>query len=423
MASPDVIAALETALVADPENVEIRHHLVGLLVAEGEAARALDHLMTILSLRPDDLAALTTAGSCCRTLGDDARAESFERIAAALGAPRLDPEPRDAPGEAPRPSVGIPGTADDLLELWEHEQTGPVEPEIGEMTASVVTLADVGGLPEVKARLDRTLFAPMRHPEIAAQFGARVRGGLVLYGPPGCGKTYLARAVAGELGARFYSVGLADVLDMWMGASERNISNLFDVARAHAPCVLFLDEVDALGMRRTQLRSAPSMRTVVNQLLAELDGVSSDNEGVFLLAATNHPWDVDPALLRPGRLGHLVFVPPPDLEARAPILWAHVRDRPRDAQLDVWQIAHHTDGYSGADLREICDQAAEAAMSASLARGGVVPLTTADLQHAATTVRPSVAAWVDTARNVAVYSNTDGQYDDLAAWIRGRRSR
>ena len=162
-----------------------------------------------------------------------------------------------------------------------------------------VRLADVGGLTEVKKRLEASFLAPLRNPELRALYGKSLRGGLLLYGPPGCGKTFLAKAVAGELGASFLHVSLADVLDMYIGQSERNVKELFEVARTSAPCVLFLDELDAIGGKRSLNRSSGA-RTTVNQLLTELDGVGSDNEGVFVLAATNHPWDVDPALRRPG---------------------------------------------------------------------------------------------------------------------------
>ncbi|HSK91180.1 MAG TPA: ATP-binding protein [Euzebyales bacterium] len=200
---------------------------------------------------------------------------------------------------------------------------------------------------EVKRRLEASFLAPLRHPEIRARFGKSLRGGLLLWGPPGCGKTFIARALAGELGASFYVVGLNDVLDMWIGSSERNLHAVFDTARRNSPCVLFFDEIDALGHKRTQLRGAGAMRGVVNQFLAELDGAGTDNEGVFVLAATNHPWDVDPALLRPGRFDRMLLVLPPDAEAREAILRPHRRGKPTEA-LDLRRILRATDGFSGA---------------------------------------------------------------------------
>src|SRR5581483_7199199 len=129
-------------------------------------------------------------------------------------------------------------------------------------------------------------------------------GGLLMYGPPGCGKTFIARALAGEMGAHFLAVSLADVLDMWIGQSERNVRELFNIARRSAPCVIFLDEVDALGQKRSQLRNSAA-RGTVNQLLSEMDGMQSTNDGVYVLGTTNHPWDVDVALRRPGRFDRM----------------------------------------------------------------------------------------------------------------------
>src|SRR5258707_13659843 len=154
--------------------------------------------------------------------------------------------------------------------------------------------ADVGGMDDVKREVERPFLRPMRNPELRRMYRKSLRGGLLLYGPPGWGKTFLARAVAGEMGAAFISLSIVDVLNMWVGSSERNLHDLFQSARSHAPCVLFLDEIDALGHKRSQINSS-SMRTVVNQLLTELDGVDGNNDGVFVLAATNAPWDIDSA--------------------------------------------------------------------------------------------------------------------------------
>jgi AAA+ superfamily predicted ATPase len=280
-------------------------------------------------------------------------------------------------------------------------------------------LADVAGMTEVKQRLEAAFLAPMRNPELRKLYGKSLRGGLLMYGPPGCGKTFIARAVAGELGARFLAVSFADVIDGMLGQSERNIHEIFGVARQNAPCVVFLDEVDAIGQKRTQLRHTP-MRAVVNQLLHELDDVTGSNEGVFLLAATNHPWDVDSALRRPGRFDRMLLVLPPDQAARAAIFRYHLRDRPVE-RVDPERLARLTDGYSGADIAHVCESAAELALLDSVRRGEPRMIGQPDLEAAIGEVSPSLSPWFDAARNVALFANEGGAYDDLAAYLKKNR--
>jgi AAA+ superfamily predicted ATPase len=282
-----------------------------------------------------------------------------------------------------------------------------------------LTLADVAGMTEVKARLEAAFLAPMRNPDLRKLYHKSLRGGLLLYGPPGCGKTFVARAVAGELGAQFITVSFADLIDRYVGASERNIHQLFEAARRHAPCVVFLDEVDAIGQKRSQLRNTP-MRSAVNQLLLELDDVASNNSGVFLLAATNHPWDVDSALRRPGRFDRTLLVLPPDGPAREGVFRYHLRDRPV-AGVSLGKLAKITDGYSGADIAHICETASERALLDSVRSGEPRMIGQDDLEAAVSEVRPSLGTWFDTARNVALFANEGGAYDDLAAYLRKRK--
>jgi SpoVK/Ycf46/Vps4 family AAA+-type ATPase len=291
--------------------------------------------------------------------------------------------------------------------------------DVYEIEDAALRLADVGGMADVKARLEAAVLAPMRHPDLVRLYGTSLRGGLLLYGPPGCGKTFIARALAGEMGAKFASVSLADVLDMYIGQSERNLHDLFETARRSAPCVLFLDELDALGLKRSQLRNNAA-RGTVNQLLAELDGAAANNEGVFVLGATNHPWDVDVALRRPGRFDRMLLVLPPDEPAREAILRYHLRERPI-ANVDLDKLARRTDGYSGADLAYVCESAAERALLDSARSGSARLIEMADLEHAVEDVKPSIGPWLDTARNVAQFANEGGAYDDLLAYLRRRR--
>jgi SpoVK/Ycf46/Vps4 family AAA+-type ATPase len=283
-----------------------------------------------------------------------------------------------------------------------------------------ITLADVAGMEAVKRRLNVAFLGPMKNPQLRAMYGKSLRGGLLLYGPPGCGKTFIARATAGELGARFVSVGLADVLDMYIGQSERNLHEIFEQARRHRPCVLFFDEIDALGRKRS-LRRESGTRDVVNQLLAEMDSVSADNEGLFVLAATNHPWDVDTALRRPGRLDRTLLVLPPDAPAREAIVRAQCKGRPMQSDIDFRWIASHTEDYSGADMVHLVESAVENAMEESLSSGKVRPIAMNDFKRAMKDVRPSARPWFDTARNYALFSNEGGVYDDLLDYLRARK--
>ncbi|WP_447007155.1 AAA family ATPase [Saccharothrix isguenensis] len=428
-----VIEALLGALTADPANHPVRVHVARLLLDAGRPDEALANATTVLAAVPDHVEALRTAAEAARALGDEAKATSYGRLADALdpATPPADPpaapamskpaEPKPAEPVSPHsPATAIPDTADEILRQWSDSEPVP-EPAIGTLGQAGLTLADVGGLVDVKKRLDLSFLTPLRNPELRVEFGKSLRGGLLLWGPPGCGKTFIARALAGELGASFYEIGLSDVLDMWIGSSERNLRGIFDTARRNRPCLLFFDEMDALGQKRSQLRGGgSSMRGVVNQMLSELDGASTDNEGVFVLAASNHPWDIDSALLRPGRFDRTVLVLPPDVEAREAILRLHLRGRPTE-RLDLGKIAKGTDGMSGADLALICEQATETAMEASMASGRVQPITQRHLQEAAKSVRPSIGEWMETARNYAMYGNDAGAYDELAAYLKKRR--
>ena len=226
----------------------------------------------------------------------------------------------------------------------------PAPPEeVWDVEASPLTLNDVGGMTEAKRAIELQFFGPLRHPELRQAFGKPLGGGLLMYGPPGCGKSFIARAIAGEMGAAFLNVTVADVLDMYVGVSESNMHELFLMARRRAPIVLFFDELDAIGMRRHADRGSQATRNTTVQLLAELDGVDSDNEGVYVLAATNRPWDLDTALRRPGRFDRSVLVLPPDEEARYAIFWHHLKNRPVSG-IDLAWLAQHSDGLTGADI-------------------------------------------------------------------------
>ena len=425
MTTDGVIRALEAALAAAPDDLEVRRHLIERLLSLDAADDAVPHAHLLLEHGADDADALDLAIRVFETVGDEATATALEAgRRAQQGAHDPDEEPdvrRAMPATGDDAILPVPDTADELLSKWD-DSAAPEEITFGELTASDVTLADIGGLDEVKRQLERSFLAPLRNPELAAAFRKSASGGLLLWGPPGCGKTFLARATAGEMGANFYNVGLADILDMWIGSSERNLAAVFDAARRNAPCVLFFDEIDALGQKRSHLKHAAAMRGVVNQLLSELDGVADDNDGIFVLAATNHPWDVDEALLRPGRFDRRLLVLPPDEPARKAILEFHLRDRPAD-DLDLSRIVAATEGHSGADLAFVVESAVEQCLDESLDAGNVVALTTGHLEQALTSVPSTVGPWLETARNHVMYSNRSGDYDELEAYLRARGGR
>ncbi len=420
---PGVISAIEAAVAADPGNLALRVHLAGLLLGAERPADALSQAETVLLEEPDNVDALGLAAEAGMVLGD-ARAPGWTRLHTSLAgisgvegveAPIQEPNgrpPADAPVAA-SPEAGDQGP-DDWDRLLKEVLADAGHPDS-------ITLADVGGLVEVKERLERSFLAPMRNPELRRAYGAQMRGGLLLWGPPGCGKTFLARAVAGELGARFATVGLHQVLDMWLGNSEKQLHELFEMARRSTPCVLFFDELDAIGHSRMDLgRSAA--RNVVAQLLVELDGVEHSNEGIFVVGATNQPWDVDPALRRPGRFDRTMLVLPPDAAARAAILRSNLRDRPiGDVDFDL--LARESEGMSGADLRLACEEAAELGLAEAIASSLVQPITTAQLLAAMKSIRPSTGPWFESARNHVRYANTSGEYDELAIYLRQRRGR
>jgi AAA+ superfamily predicted ATPase len=420
---PTVLESLRKAVEAMPDDVPLRLHLATMLLQAGQRDEAVRQLGAVLQRDPGNAQALGLLQ---------------EREPAAPPPPAPAAAPSPDPSSGPGPDKGQGGgqhydwsqAENELRDVMpamfvgDGETAGSASAGIDEADAydaehTGLTLADVAGMTEVKQRLEAAFLAPMRNPELRKLYGKSLRGGLLLYGPPGCGKTFIARAVAGELGARFIAVSFADIIDMFVGQSERNIHELFEVARRNAPCVLFLDEVDAIGQKRSQLRNTP-MRSAVNQLLLELDDISGGNEGVFLLAATNHPWDVDSALRRPGRFDRTLLVLPPDATAREGVFRYHLKDRPV-AGIELAKLAKQTDGYSGADIAHICETAAEKALLDSVRLAEPRMIGTPDLEAAIGEVRPSLGAWFDTARNVALFANENGSYDDLAAYLRKRR--
>ncbi len=438
MHPPEVVASLRDALRLSPDNVPLRRHLAQTLLSHGMPAEAEQEFREALVRQPKDG---TLEVGLARAFVDQGKgtaalvlleelvkrpsppAEAFVMQARLLFARG---EVRSAVAQYKLALEHDAAVADRVFEeqlgvgdeyrgeevhdgrMREGWESPPAAPDI---ERPAVSFADIGGMEAVKEEIRIKIIHPLANPELFRAYGKAVGGGILMYGPPGCGKTHLARATAGEIKAGFISVGIADVLDMWIGTSERNLRDLFAKARRSAPCVLFFDEVDALGARRSDMVRSGG-RQLINQFLAELDGVDASNDGVLILAATNSPWHLDPAFRRPGRFDRVLFVPPPDAPAREQIIRILCRGKPTSG-IDHAIVAKKTAEFSGADLKAVVDKAIEAKLHESLKKGAPQPLATSDLLAAAASLRPTTKEWFATARNHALYANEGGAYDEV----------
>ena len=278
----------------------------------------------------------------------------------------------------------------------------------------------VGGMEAVKEAIRMKIIYPLQNKDMFAAYGKKIGGGVLMYGPPGCGKTLLARATAGEIRSNFIPVGLHDVLDMYVGQSEKQLHEIFETARRNAPCVLFFDEVDALAAKRVDMRQSAS-RHIINQFLSELDGVDSSNDGVLILAATNAPWHVDSAFRRPGRFDRILFVPPPDAKARETIWRIHLSNKPCE-NIDFAKLAAAGKGFSGADIEAAVELCVEETLSEAMRSGRQIPLSQKSLTRCAGKVKSSCVEWFATAKNYATYANESGVYDEVLEYTRNKKN-
>lgn len=429
----DAIGALREALAFSPDNVPLRVHLARSLLDAGKLADALAEFEDVLARAPDKLEARLGAGQAAHKLGDAAAvvthwwpiradlgdADLRELARAALKAGRRD-DARTAYDELLARDPALRDFAlDRALRLQVMDPAPPAEAEAPvpkpRRARPEITFADVGGLDALKERLRMDLVYPLQRPDLFKAYGKKVGGGVLLYGPPGCGKTHLARAAAGECDATFLVVEIQQVLDMWLGESEKHLHDIFERARDEAPSILFFDEVEAIGAARHQLRHGPGRR-MVNQLLAEMDGVGAANDRVLVLGATNAPWDVDPALRRPGRFDRVLFVPPPDPGGREAILRLAFKDRPTE-NLDYASLSRRTPRFSGADLSHLAEVASERALGEALRSGKVRPIQSSDVLASLDRVKPTTTEWLETARRYVTYANQAGLYDEVARYL------
>jgi SpoVK/Ycf46/Vps4 family AAA+-type ATPase len=441
------LASLRQALRASPDNVALLSVVLRALLDRGEAEEA--HAL-LRGHAPRDFTAeadRVTASRAYLAGGDAASAlacadgDSAESLAArarallALGrsdearaayddAIALNPTLEDAALAAELRSGSRPASVAEIKgrprlkviegggeKVDEETLAALVTPERGR-----VTFADVGGLEDVKKQVRKRIILPFQKPSLFSRFKRSAGGGILLYGPPGCGKTLLARATAGECAAAFFNIAISDILDMWLGESEQKLHAIFEKARHAIPSVLFFDELEALGGKRVHARESTTAK-LISQFLAEMDGFTQANAGVLVLGATNLPWAVDAAFRRPGRFDRFMFVPPPDRAARAEILRIHLQERPVEGAIDVDALAQRTSGFSGADLENLVGTAADAAIEASLESGAEVPIRQEHFKAALSEVKPTTLEWLTTARNHARYANEGGQYDDVLAFL------
>ncbi|WP_299899101.1 AAA family ATPase [uncultured Aquimarina sp.] len=301
----------------------------------------------------------------------------------------------------------------------DKEDTSVDEDAIKFLKKPTVNFLDVGGMNDVKEQISLKIIKPLEHKELYKAYGKKIGGGILLYGPPGCGKTHLARATAGEINANFISIGINDILDMWVGSSEQNLHEIFETARSNKPCVIFIDEIDALGANRSDMNKSAG-RNVINQFLAELDGIDSDNDGILVLGATNTPWHLDPAFRRPGRFDRIIFVAPPDHAAKIAIYEIMLKDKPVES-IDYKALAKAAKDFSGADIQASIDVAIEEKLMQSFSDGIPKPISTKDLLKAIKSVKPSTKEWFTTSKNYALYANDSGLYDEILSYLKIRK--
>lgn len=278
-----------------------------------------------------------------------------------------------------------------------------------------ITFEALGGFEALKKQAAIKIIQPFKHPELFKKFNKRAGGGILLYGAPGCGKSYFARAIAGECNAAFYNIGIDQILDMYVGNSEKNIKALFETARANRPSVIFIDEIDALGRKRELLRTT-NMTSTINAFLAQMDGVESDNENILIIGATNAPWDVDSAFRRTGRFDRVFFVPPPGEKAREEIFALYLKDLPSE-RLNYQALARVTPDFSGADIKGVVDRVSEAVIEEILESGEALTLSQEALLEEIERSKPTTREWFSMSKNVVEYANENGIYDELAAYM------
>ena len=428
---PEARDAFLRVIRIDAGHAEARLGLARVVMMEGKTSEAVVRMEQLIEEKPDFAPAYVMLSRIVISEGDHARAHTLYQKALELDAtvadPTLEKELAERKGKSggdgePRKKAGVMsggGTMETVDETADDDADDDSAPRGGsafdlglaDFDKPKLSFRDVGGMDALKEEIRMKIIYPLQHAELFKAYDKKVGGGVLLYGPPGCGKTLISKATAGEIKANFIALGLHQILDQFLGNSEKQMHEVFELARKNAPCVLFFDEVDALAADRRDLRHSAG-RTLINQFLAELDGAEADNDGVLILGATNAPWHIDPAFRRPGRFDRTLFVPPPDHNARASIIEVMAMKKPVGT-VEIQPIAKKTEGFSGADFKAVFDIATEEVLTQAMKTGKVVPLNTKDLLNAAAKHKPTTKAWFESAKNYAMYANQSGFYDDI----------
>ena len=416
-------ALFDRVLAIDPGNREALLGIARLLDFTGSGSEAMVRLEDLCTRIPDFAAAWLLRARISLEEGEASKARQFYDRAVELDRSQADDALLEEILHAGGSKHGVMTSTGEIHD-FEDDDESPFE---GLDAAAALDLgidfrvktdlkfADVGGMEQVKDDIRMKIIHPLKNPDLFAAYGKKAGGGVLLYGPPGCGKTLMAQATAGEIDATFLSVGLHQILDMYIGESEQKLHKIFELARKSRPAVLFFDETDALAADRRDMRQSAG-RTLINQFLSELDGAQAQNDDLLVLGATNAPWQLDGAFLRPGRFDRIIFVPPPDRLAREEIAKIHAKGKPL-ADFDPAAVAKWTEGFSGADLKAVFDQATEMALTEAMRKGSMVPVTGKMLAKAAKDVKPSTKKWFESAKNHALYANQSGFYDDILIYL------
>lgn len=288
-----------------------------------------------------------------------------------------------------------------------------------------IDFSNVAGLKGIKEIINEAIVYPLKNPELAEKYGKTAGGGVVFYGPPGCGKTYIGKATAGECDAAFLNVKISDIMDMYVGNTEKNIHKIFETARKNTPSILFFDEIDGIGGRRDATQQSFEKRAI-NQFLMEMDGIEASNKGVLTIGSTNAPWYLDPALRRAGRFSRFIYFPEPDKKTRQEVFKLMMKDKPVDKGVNYGRLARLTEGYSIADIKQVCEEAAAIPWKQALKTGQERRIRMKDFMEASRRFKSSLPAWYNSVRRFLIEEKEDmkggGSYKDGVIVVKHKRA-